>query len=231
MRHCEERSDEAISTSRLPRPLRGLAMTGKPGVAVRAASALRSLLFPGALLAAAALAAAASPAALEYRREPQLLVEIWRLVTCHWVHWSAEHLRWDLLTLLALAWACRQEWRRALASLAAATVAIPLVIAALQPELASYRGLSGLASTLFVLVACELLIGSTGRWVSLAAVLALAAFAAKLLWELTTGQALFVDAGASFVPVPLAHLVGGICGAAAAFAHVSAHPQEVSCVP
>ena len=231
MRHCEERSDEAISTSRLPRRPRGLAMTGKRAVAVRTESALRGLLLPVALLAAAAFAAAASPTALEYRRDAA--AEAWRLLTCHWVHWSADHLRWDLLTFVALAFACRHQWRRAVAALAAATVTIPLAVAALQPELSSYRGLSGLASTLFVMVACELLLRRAPardcdaarihrqRFVrvlpNLAAGLALAGFAAKLFWELTTGGAVFVDAAASgFVPVPLAHLVGGLCGAAAA---------------
>src|SRR5687767_8472068 len=126
MRHCEERSDEAISTSRLPRPLRGLAMTGKRRGAVRAERALRDLLLPAALLAAAAFAAAASPAALEYRRDAA--TQAWRLLTCHWVHWSADHLRWDLLTFLALALACRGQWRRAVVALAAATVAIPLAV-------------------------------------------------------------------------------------------------------
>ena len=231
MRHCEERSDEAISTSRLPRPPRGLAMTGTLGVVVRTNGTLRSLLFPAALLAAAAFAAAASPAALEYRRDAA--TEAWRVLTCHWVHWSADHLRWDLLTFVALAFACRHRWRRAVAALAVATVTIPLAVAMLKPELSSYRGLSGLASTLFVMVACELLLRRAPardgdavhthrqRFVrvipNLAAGLSLAGFAAKLFWELATGGTVFVDAAASgFVPVPLAHLVGGLCGAAAA---------------
>ncbi len=242
MRHCEERSDEAISTSRLPRPLRGLAMTGKRSGAVRAERALRDLLLPAALLAAAAFAAAASPAALEYRRDAA--TQAWRLLTCHWVHWSADHLRWDLLTFLALAFACRHQWRRAVVALGAATIAIPLAVGALQPELASYRGLSGLASTLFVMVACELLLRCApardrdgartslrrliGVLPNIAAGLALAGFAAKLLWELTTGAAVFVDAAASgFVPVPLAHLVGGLCGAAAAILRRPPWPLRV----
>jgi rhomboid family GlyGly-CTERM serine protease len=189
------------------------------------ASALRELLLPGALLAAAALAAAASPAALEYRRDAA--GELWRLLTCHWVHWSAEHLGWDLLTLMALAWGCRRHWRRALAALAAATVTIPVAVALLQPGLASYRGLSGLASTLFVMVACELLARRTRRLVSIAAALALAGFAGKVAWELTTGAALFVDgAAAGFVPVPLAHLVGGLCGAVAGAVAVDARASS-----
>jgi rhomboid family GlyGly-CTERM serine protease len=186
---------------------------------------------PLTLGAAAALAAALPAAALEYRRAAVARGELWRLITCHWVHWSADHLRWDLLALLALAWVCQAQWRQATAALAAATLAIPLAVAVLQPGLSSYRGLSGLCSTLFVLAACNLLAGPDapgerapgdraargGALVSrLAGALALLLFGGKLVWELSTGNALFVDgAAAGFQPVPLAHLVGGLCGAAA----------------
>ena len=40
------------------------------------------------------------------------------------------------------------------------------------------------------------------------------AFAAKLVFELTTGSAVFVDGSDGFTPVPLAHAAGALIGAA-----------------
>jgi hypothetical protein len=78
-----------------------------------------------------------------------------------------------------------------------------------------YRGLSGLASALFALLAVSTLRtaradGSLG--LALAAGAALAGFAAKLVWELATASPAFVGPSAGFVAVPLAHAVGAACG-------------------
>lgn len=174
--------------------------------------------------------ALAAPAALEYQRAAVLHGELWRLLTCHWVHWSPEHLQWDLVASLGLVVACRAHLRQAAAALAASSLAIPLAILVLQPRLATYRGLSGLESALFVQAAVAILLASrvTNRADAtssarlraavprLAACAALGGFTVKMLWEATTGGGLFVDtAAAGFQPVPLAHFVGGLCGAAA----------------
>ena len=56
----------------------------------------------------------------------------------------------------------------------------------------------------------------SGWRITLAAV-GLAAFAGKTLLELVLGHPLFVDSTASgFAPVPAAHVVGGVVGAAVA---------------
>jgi rhomboid family GlyGly-CTERM serine protease len=181
---------------------------------------------PGtALAAAAALALPALPASwpshaarLELDREAVAAGELWRWLGCHWAHWSLDHLAWDLLAfvvLTVLAW--RLGAARTIAALAAAAVAIPATVTALLPEVTAYRGLSGLDSALFVFVAIEVLrrggrsgVPAGARW---AAVL-LVGFAAKVVFELVTGATLFADS-ASFAPVPLAHVVGGACGALA----------------
>ena len=59
---------------------------------------------------------------------------------------------------------------------------------------------------------------TTGRtgWVA-ATALVLFGFLGKLGYELATSQTLFVDsAEAGMVPIPLAHLIGGVIGAAIA---------------
>ena len=139
------------------------------------------------------------------------------------------------ISVVALALACRLHWRQAVAALAASSLLIPVALLLLQPGLATYRGLSGLDSALFVLVAAALLAAPRAPrpprtddvppalaarlhalLPRLAAGAALVGFAAKLAWEATTGAAVFVDSqAAAFVPVPLAHLVGGLCGVAA----------------
>lgn len=138
--------------------------------------------------------------------------EPWRWVTCHWTHWSADHLVWDLGAFLLLSALC--EWqgsRRALlAAVASAALLIPAVLWISMPAMGSYRGLSGIDSALFVLAAVLVFREESGRQRLLAA-LAIAGFLAKTVYESATGAALFAESG-SFVPAPLAHLAGGVCG-------------------
>jgi hypothetical protein len=87
-------------------------------------------------------------------------------------------------------------------------------------ELQTYRGLSGLDSALYVTAAVN---ARTTLWSqqqrpwAVAAFVSIAALGAKVAYELTTGQTLFVDAASEgFVPVPLAHAAGAIAGLLAA---------------
>jgi rhomboid family GlyGly-CTERM serine protease len=133
----------------------------------------------------------------------QLLSEPWRLATGHLTHWSAEHLAWDLLVFLALAvlFPPRRLWTL----LGATALAIGLGVVFLHPEIAAYRGLSGLDSALFAALALDLTRHERPheRWLGR---LALILFSAKILAELFGGQALF--AAGPYVPLPVAHLLG-----------------------
>ena len=142
--------------------------------------------------------------------------EWWRIVTCHFTHWSTGHLVWDLAAFVLLGRLC--GWRspkRLLTCLGTAAVAIPLVVGLCQPGML-YRGLSGLDSALFTLLAAWLLRQNTEdcewRGIVLPAI-TLLAFAGKITYESLSGNAIFVS-GADMVPVPLAHLAGagvGLC--------------------
>jgi rhomboid family GlyGly-CTERM serine protease len=153
---------------------------------------------------------------LEYDRARLAAGEAWRLATCHFAHWTPEHLLWDLGAVAALAVGCAPFGMRRLAAAAgAAMVAIPLAVWIALPSMTRYRGLSGLASALFALLAVAVLreARAGGRaGLALAAAVALGGFAAKLAWELATASPAFVGPGAGFVAVPLAHLVGAACG-------------------
>ncbi len=146
--------------------------------------------------------------------------ELWRLVTGHFTHWSLDQLLWDTAVLVALGAVCeRRDRRRYLLALGLAAVAIPAAVAVWAPGVSTYRGLSGLDSALFVLLAVGLMREGRGeerrRWV-LVTGLALAGFAAKVLYEQVSGDTVFVDGVAGVVVVPLAHVAGGLAGLGAA---------------
>lgn len=153
---------------------------------------------------------------LQYERTAIASGELWRLLTCHFCHWSRDHFLWCGLVLLGLGSLLEQYQRRALLScLLAGSLAISAAICWWQPELTSYRGLSGLGSAIFVCTSCWLL---TQRWQAkqygpgLALAVGLLLFVAKVVYEWLTGQAIFVESNQLFIPLPLAHLVGGMVG-------------------
>ena len=142
---------------------------------------------------------------LELRRN----AELWRILTCHFTHWSYEQLAWDALAFIALAIACHRRDRRAFrATLLAGIVLIPLAILVFAPEVTAYRGLSGLASAMFALLLT--LERQRMRW---PVVLCAIGFGAKIAFETITGGTVFVGGmGENVVSVPVAHLAGAIIG-------------------
>jgi Ca-activated chloride channel family protein len=133
----------------------------------------------------------------------------WRVVTCHFTHFTYEQLVWDALVFAALGIACARRYREAFrATLFASIVLGPLAVLVFAPEVTTYRGLSGIDSALFgLLLVME---GRRNRLAGLCAVL----FGVKLLVESTTGATLFVTSDAAFIAVPAAHLAGALTGAA-----------------
>lgn len=169
------------------------------------------------LVVAAALAAYATPGLsshLIYDRTAILSGEVWRLATGSWVHFSRSHLLYDLLAFGIAGWAIERRGHPHFARLCAlAALSIGLALLALEPDLAYYGGLSGVALAAVVYLALHgVRAGGPGRRLA-AAVLGLVA--GKLLLEVTTGRFALVAAGETpFVQVPLGH----IAGAAAAVA-------------
>ena len=158
---------------------------------------------------------------LQYDRAAIAAGEIWRLVSGHWTHYSLDHFFWDILAFAATAVACERKSRaRFLACVVIAALAISCAVWVLLPGMRIYRGLSGIDSALFTLLIADLWEDQrqTGqRRSQVLAASCLAAFLAKIAFELLTGRNVFVsglDAGT--VGVPLAHLVGAGCGFVAA---------------
>jgi len=158
-------------------------------------------------------------AALVFDRGALAAGEWWRLLSGHWVHWSADHLLWDVGSFAALGAACELRSRRRFAvCVLGAALAISAAVWGLLPELARYGGLSGIDCALFALLVAELWRerrSGAGRAATVLAVGLGAALALKLGFECFTGGNLFVaDLGAHIVPVPAAHAAGAAVGLA-----------------
>ncbi|MHB8788446.1 MAG: rhombosortase [Desulfobulbaceae bacterium] len=153
---------------------------------------------------------------LQYDRAAIAAGEVWRGITGHWLHWSFEHFLWCTITFLAIGFICEFLSRKGyIATLVAAGVVIPVVCWFADPGLVLYRGLSGLASAIFVFATVMMTQKAYSRrdwpaiWLPAAAGIT---FTGKVVYEYLSGSALFVDSPDIFTPVPLVHLAGGAAG-------------------
>ncbi len=159
---------------------------------------------------------------LELDRNAVASGELWRILTAHFTHWSVDQLAWDGAVFLVLAVLCeRIDRRRMLAAIAGSAIVVSAGVLLLETRLDRYRGLSGIDSALFFLFSISILRGreieASGPFRSGAAVLSVA-FVGKVIAESVTGSTLFTSSGPSvFEVVPLAHLLGAVVGALAAF--------------
>ncbi len=155
---------------------------------------------------------------LQYNRQKILSGELWRLFTGHITHWSLEHLTWDLCMFLFPAIILEKENRKdLLILLGVCSLTISLAIWFFIPQIHYYRGLSGLDSSLFTFTCVWLTRTNIRKKNHLSAILSTALgllFIAKTYLELKNGQSLFVSQKDLFIPIPQAHLIGGIIGAA-----------------
>jgi len=101
--------------------------------------------------------------------------------------------------------------------LVACGLAVGCGVLAVVPEMATYRGLSGVDSGQFAAALCveaDLARRDRSRWFWLGPLAAIVAV--KILWELSTGQMFFgtESMGDIGLPVPVAHAVGAATAAA-----------------
>lgn len=173
-------------------------------------------IFPPILLAVLACLVATSSSltvALQFDVAEIAGGQIWRLITGHFTHWNFDHLFWDVATFAALGIVCcRRSPERTLRCVAAAALAISVTILVIHPEIRVYRGLSGIDTALFALLAVDLLRETKGAIRSMALV-SLIGLIAKTSYEIVATQTLFVDCReADFTPLVSAHIVGAVIG-------------------
>ncbi len=135
---------------------------------------------------------------------------LWRMVTCHLVHWSAEHLFYDGICFAIIA-SMLPVWKT-LACLAISAHVVSIAVTLAYPEMTAYGGLSGVNCALFVVWAFQ--IAKQSKTIG---GLALAAIISKTLFEIQAGHTFFVTN--TFIPANMAHVAGivagvfcGICG-------------------
>jgi membrane associated rhomboid family serine protease len=188
------------------------------------------------ILIVLACALAGAGEQLQYERHGA----VWRFATASLVHWSVDQLIWDTLAFAALASIAATRWpARFHITLIASALAIPIVVHVALPSVMTYRGLSGIDSALYALVAARLLMipsppaplpaargeggpfGSAqgklrpgeGRPHRIVIVTCAIGFAAKVTFECLTHSTLFVrDLAPGVAPIPLAHVAGAAIG-------------------
>jgi rhomboid family GlyGly-CTERM serine protease len=149
---------------------------------------------------------------LEFNRSAILCGELWRMVTCHWIHASSDHFFWDAVTFLLLSAQC--EWysrSRFLVTVLGSALFIPIVIWVVMPEIQFYRGLSGIDSALYILLSILFVRHGWGskklRWLMVSVMGC--SFLCKVGYEFVTGTTLFVDSFHShMLPIPFVHILG-----------------------
>jgi rhomboid family GlyGly-CTERM serine protease len=177
---------------------------------------------PSASLLMGALAVAAflvpwGGTLFEYDRRAIGGGEVWRLLSCHWTHFSLDVLAWDLLAFVCLGIACERRSRKGFfVCVAASALIIPCAVWVVMPGLVYYRGLSGIATALFGLLTVTLLresIRNRDRWRTACIALFALLFLLKIGYESASGSAVFAASqGEEVFPVPLAHVVGAAIG-------------------
>ena len=145
---------------------------------------------------------------LLYDRSALVHQELWRLLTC---------LFWSAMTFLGMGSICEMmDRKKLLVAVGLSALLIPITIWWGMSGLKIYGGLSGLDCALYALLMVLLIkreIRSGNRvWLAFFSIM-LAGLIAKITYETLTGMTIFVSNNhAGMVPVPLAHLVGGIIG-------------------
>jgi rhomboid family GlyGly-CTERM serine protease len=168
---------------------------------------------------------------LQFDRSAILAGEYWRLFTGHLVHWSFNHLFWDLLAgLLAVLFLLTHHPRTLIPLSLWSMVLVASFILLVNPEIAVYRGLSGLDTALFAYVGTSMALSAAHRrqgWILALAGMLLGLMTGKILYEINSGACLFVDSQ-DFIPLYTAHLGGLLAGSSYALGACLAWPKIVS---
>ena len=163
---------------------------------------------------------------LDYQTNLNPLEQISQLFGCHLLHWSGEHLFWDLGMFALLGTICERINRRGfLLVLFWSAILIPPIVSMCHPAIETYRGLSGIDTALFGMSAIHFGVEKL-RERDKAGLLVYAglffAMVVKIAHEFVSGSTVFVESS-QFAPVPIAHVVGAALGTIAGLARLLSH--------
>jgi rhomboid family GlyGly-CTERM serine protease len=156
---------------------------------------------------------AGAPELLEFDRQALLAGDIWRLWTCHLVHYTLQHALLDgaVVVVAGLIAAQRLGLRTVARALAfgAPCIALGLLLAA--PELHSYRGASGIAVMLSVMAGLSLWRDADHRTRAVLMLMAVV-LPAKVVAEAVGWSWGWSDLPPDVEVAWQAHLLGGVAG-------------------
>jgi rhomboid family GlyGly-CTERM serine protease len=151
---------------------------------------------------------------LQYDRAAILDGQVWRLVSGNLVHWSPEHFFLDVGVFLLVGLLYERLLKPVYPWLLAGMgLALGLCLLVFQPELATYRGLSGVDSGQFAAaLAVEVALARQMPWRWLWVLPAALVFVLKIGFEFLTGRMFFgtESLGNIGMPVPLVHVAGAM---------------------
>jgi rhomboid family GlyGly-CTERM serine protease len=148
--------------------------------------------------------------------------EIWRMATGHLTHWNMDHIQWDLLMFVAVGAICElRDPRRMRLCVMAAAASVSMLVFSAFPSVDAYRGLSGIDTALFTLLAIDLMRDAVRYKSGMLALVAgglLFGFVAKTGFEAVTGHAYFVNQDAAgFDLLIWDHVAAAVVGALVGF--------------
>ncbi len=136
-------------------------------------------------------------------------LNIWQLISAHFVHIGIEHLFWNCFALIVLGIIIEQHSiKRLMLTLVIGCTAVNLYLLTLF-DLAAYAGLSGALNTLLIVALYQ---ASKVPGYKAAAWLSFIISVAKLIYEWSTGNTVLTSLAWPAVPeAHLAGLIGGMC--------------------
>lgn len=153
---------------------------------------------------------------LQYDRIAIAHGQLWRVFSAHLTHWTPNQLFWDGVVFAILGAICeRRDRRNFVFCIVLGAALISGAVFVFAPEMRFYRGLSGIDSGLFALLAMGLLSERIGQraWAgAIGIVLVIAGFLIKIGYEQWMGETVFVSHQEGMTPMPMAHLAGAMCG-------------------
>lgn len=148
---------------------------------------------------------------LIYSREAILTGEVWRLFSCHWVHFTGYHLLYNLVVFVAVGFILEKEYYYQLLFIYFfSALAISTALLVLKPDMIFYGGLSGIAICLIYYCALIKMNERHWRWICKGLIICLPI---KIAIELYSQSSVLPYFGTQpFITMPISHVMGLIVG-------------------
>ncbi|MEA2011905.1 MAG: rhombosortase [Verrucomicrobiota bacterium] len=149
---------------------------------------------------------------MQFDRDCLMKIQLWRLITGHFTHFSVNHLVWDLVVFVSLGIACSvKDMKKFVTVVILSPLIISIIIWFVRPDIQFYRGLSGIDSALFTLFALNIMKESLKQgkkdFSFFMGIIMILSITSKTIFEYISVETLFTSS-ANFIPLPLAHLAG-----------------------